>query len=404
MRRPDVPDQSSARPPRPPRIPGRSPQYAHSGRIPPRAGTIGEKSLPPRPGGAHLNRRRRSCRSVRHHCRHPARYCREDACRTAGDQVTGPGGTVSAGPPGVASEPLAPFDPTKPNIARAYDCLLGGKDHFSPDRELAERLVALYPGVRQMVRENRRFLVRALDYVAAQGISQYADLGAGLPTSPAVHEVVRRHDRTASVVYVDNDPVVISHLRALAAKGDDHIDAVAGDVAKATAVLDAVQATGLIDLGKPVCLIAAMVLHFLDAVNGPPGHRRLHRQAGSRFPCHHHGRLRGPGHRRADHPHLQRRLGVQPHRRGCGVLLHRPGADQAWCRGRPRIKARAGRLPPRSRSVRGKSWPGSGSNDDRAAAGDADVADVPVGRPVSHLLRPGPVGGAAPRRHPVPDR
>ena len=179
--------------------------------------------------------------------------------------MTGPGGTVSADPPGVASEPLAPFDPTKPNIARAYDCLLGGKDHFAPDRELAERLVALYPGVRQMVRENRRFLVRALDYVAAQGISQYADLGAGLPTFPAVHEIVRRHDRTASVVYVDNDPVVISHLRALAAKGDDHIAAVAGDVAKATAVLDAVQATGLIDLGKPVCLIAAMVLHFLDA-------------------------------------------------------------------------------------------------------------------------------------------
>jgi O-methyltransferase involved in polyketide biosynthesis len=179
--------------------------------------------------------------------------------------MTGPGGTVSAGPPGVASEPLAPFDPTKPNIARAYDCLLGGKDHFPPDRELAERLVALYPGVRQMVKENRRFLVRALDYVAAQGISQYADLGAGLPTSPAVHEVVRRLDRTASVVYVDNDPVVISHLRALAAKGDDHIDAVAGDVAKAAAVLDAVQVTGLIDLDQPVCLIAAMVLHFLNA-------------------------------------------------------------------------------------------------------------------------------------------
>lgn len=178
--------------------------------------------------------------------------------------MIGPGSRASAVPQAVGA-PLAPFDPTKPNIARAYDCLLGGKDHFAPDRELAERLVALYPGVRQMVRENRRFLVRALDYVAAQGISQYADLGAGLPTSPAVHEVVRRHDRTASVVYVDNDPVVISHLRALAAKGDDHIDAVAGDVAKAAAVLDAVQATGLIDLGQPVCLIAAMVLHFLDA-------------------------------------------------------------------------------------------------------------------------------------------
>jgi O-methyltransferase involved in polyketide biosynthesis len=160
---------------------------------------------------------------------------------------------------------MVPFDATQPNIARAYDYLLGGKDHFPPDRELAERLVALYPGVRQMVKENRRFLVRGLDYAAAQAISQYVDLGAGLPTSPAVHEIVRRHDVTASVVYVDYDPVVLNHLWALAASGDDHIDAVAGDVAKPAAVMDAVQATGDIDWAKPVCLILAMVLHFLDA-------------------------------------------------------------------------------------------------------------------------------------------
>ncbi len=179
--------------------------------------------------------------------------------------MTGPGGWPSAVPPAAPGTRMVAFDATKPNIARAYDYLLGGKDHFPPDRELAGRLVALYPGVRQMVKENRRFLVRALDYVAAQGISQYVDLGAGLPTSPAVHEIVRRHDRTASVVYVDNDPVVINHLRALAAKGDDHIDAMAGDVARPAVVLDAVQATGHIDLGQPACLIAAMVLHFLDA-------------------------------------------------------------------------------------------------------------------------------------------
>jgi len=116
-----------------------------------------------------------------------------------------------------------------------------------------------------MVKENRRFLVRALDYVAAQAISQYADLGAGLPTTPAVHEIVHRHDATASVVYVDNDPVVLNHLWALAASGDDHIDAVAGDVATPAAVAVAVHATSLIDWGKPVCLILAMVLHFLDA-------------------------------------------------------------------------------------------------------------------------------------------
>ncbi len=79
-----------------------------------------------------------------------------------------------------------PPDTSRPNIARAYDYLLGGKDNFAAYRDLAEKLLAIYPGTRQMVRENRRFLVRALDYVLAQAISQYVDLGAGLPTVPAV--------------------------------------------------------------------------------------------------------------------------------------------------------------------------------------------------------------------------
>ena len=162
-------------------------------------------------------------------------------------------GWQSAAPPhGRLTEPLMPFDPGRPNIARAYDYLLGGsKDSFAADREMAEKLVAIYPGVRQMVRDNRRFLARAL--------------GAGLPTSPAVHEIVRRRDGTAGVVYVDNDPVVLNHLWALAASGDDHVAAVAGDLRKPAAVLDAVQATGLIGLTGPVCLILAMVLHFTDA-------------------------------------------------------------------------------------------------------------------------------------------
>ena len=179
--------------------------------------------------------------------------------------MTGPDGWASTVPSGTPDQALVPFDTSRPNIARAYDYLLGGKDHFPADRQLAERLLAIYPGVRQMVKENRRSLIRALDYALAQNITQYVDLGAGLPTSPAVHDIVRSHASTADVVYVDNDPVVISHLRALAAKGDDHIEAVAGDVAKAAAVLDAVQATSLIDWGQPVCLILAMVLHFLNA-------------------------------------------------------------------------------------------------------------------------------------------
>ena len=102
------------------------------------------------------------------------------------------GGWQSAAPQhGNLTEPLMPFDATRPNIARAYDYLLGGKDNFAADRDLAEKLVAIYPGIRQMVADNRRFLARALDYMLAQGIRQYVDLGAGLPTAPAVHEIVR---------------------------------------------------------------------------------------------------------------------------------------------------------------------------------------------------------------------
>jgi S-adenosyl methyltransferase len=169
---------------------------------------------------------------------------------------------VPPGPDGTVPDAL---DASRPNVARAYDYLLGGKTNFAADRELAGKLLAIYPGTRQLIKENRRFQLRALDYVLAQGIGQYVDLGAGLPASPAVHERVRRHDSTATVVYVDNDPVVINHLWAMTTTGDDGMDAVAGDLAKPAAVLDAVQATGLIDLNEPVCLILAMVLHFLDA-------------------------------------------------------------------------------------------------------------------------------------------
>jgi hypothetical protein len=170
--------------------------------------------------------------------------------------------STSPGADGIA--PDVP-DTSRANVARAYGYLLGGKDHFAADRELAGKLLAIYPGTRQMVRENRRFLIRALDYVLAQAISQYLDLGAGLPTTPAVHDIVRRHDNTAAVLYVDNDPVVISHLRALACTADPRVEAVAADLAAPAQVLTYMRAAGQIDLDEPVCLIAAMVLHFYDA-------------------------------------------------------------------------------------------------------------------------------------------
>jgi hypothetical protein len=157
------------------------------------------------------------------------------------------------------------LDTTRPNVARAYDYLLGGKDNFAADRELAERLLAIYPGTRQMVKENRRFLVRALDYVLAQALSQYLDLGAGLPTTPAVHDIVRRCDNQAAILYADNDPVVVNHLWALTCTSDPHVEAIAADLAQPATMLRQVRDSGLINLDEPVCLILAMVLHFIDA-------------------------------------------------------------------------------------------------------------------------------------------
>jgi hypothetical protein len=167
-------------------------------------------------------------------------------------------------PPEPAPATVAAPDVTRPNIARAYDYLLGGKDHFPADRELADRLLAIYPGTRQMVRENRRFLVRALDYVLVQGVRQYVDLGAGLPTSPAVHDIVRRHS-TGPILYVDNDPVVVNHLWALACSPSHHVHALPADLTAPATVLRQIREAGVIDLARPVCLILAMVLHFQEA-------------------------------------------------------------------------------------------------------------------------------------------
>jgi O-methyltransferase involved in polyketide biosynthesis len=104
-----------------------------------------------------------------------------------------------------------------------------------------------------------------VDYVLAQAIGQYVDLGAGLPTFPAVHEVVRRVDNGASVMYVDNDPVVINHLHARTGTSDHKVGTLAADLAEPMKVLNQVQGSGLVDLDEPVCLILAMVLHFYDA-------------------------------------------------------------------------------------------------------------------------------------------
>lgn len=157
----------------------------------------------------------------------------------------------------------ATVDASKPNIARVYDYWLGGKDNFVADREEAERMLAVYPQLRQRVRENRAFLTRAVTWLADQGIRQFLDVGSGLPTGRNTHEIAQGVDPACRVAYVDYDPVVVAHARALLA--GDTVTATQGDVSDPAGILASPAVEKLIRPGEPVAIILAMVLHFFDA-------------------------------------------------------------------------------------------------------------------------------------------
>jgi O-methyltransferase involved in polyketide biosynthesis len=154
------------------------------------------------------------------------------------------------------------LDASRPNVARVYDYWLGGKDNFAADRELAESMLAIFPGLRELVRANRQFITRAVSWVAGQGIDQFIDAGAGLPTRPATHESAQAVNPPARVAYVDNDPVVINHAEALLAGQHDQVSVVRADLRDPDAVL---KGCTDIDTSRPLCLILAAVLHLMDA-------------------------------------------------------------------------------------------------------------------------------------------
>lgn len=107
----------------------------------------------------------------------------------------------------------------RPNVARIHNFLLGGKDNYSEDRQVAECLLAVVPGMRAAARANRRFLVRAVRFLVEAGIGQFIDIGTGFPAAGHVHQVTQTLEPQSRVVYVDNDPVVVSHARALLCRG-----------------------------------------------------------------------------------------------------------------------------------------------------------------------------------------
>src|SRR5215469_15077345 len=126
-------------------------------------------------------------------------------------------GTLGSVSMAEASRPELSFDTSVPNAARMYDYWLGGKSNYEVDRQAAERSVLAVPQLPWLARENRKFLGRAVRFCATAGVSQFLDIGSGLPTMESVHQVAERVTTYPRVVYVDNDPVVVAHSRALLA-------------------------------------------------------------------------------------------------------------------------------------------------------------------------------------------
>ena len=157
-----------------------------------------------------------------------------------------------------------------PHPARMYDYYLGGKDNFPADRAAAEQVVKLLPSAPAGSRANRRFLGRAVRHAADQGIRQFLDIGTGIPASNNTHEVAQAAAPDARVVYVDNDPIVLTHARALlrgTAEGRTaYIDA---DFRNPDSILNAPQTKELLDFTQPIALLVVALLHFITDSDGP---------------------------------------------------------------------------------------------------------------------------------------
>ncbi|HEX6858043.1 MAG TPA: SAM-dependent methyltransferase [Streptosporangiaceae bacterium] len=174
---------------------------------------------------------------------------------------------------GAAQDPAVDLaiDTSVAHPARVYDYWLGGKDNFAADREAAESVLAVSPGLRWRVQANRRFLARAVRYLAEEaGIGQFLDIGTGIPSANNTHQVAQQVRPDARIVYVDNDPIVLSHARALLTSGPHGATQyVHGDVREPGPIITA--ATETLDLSQPVALMLIGVLHLIQDSEDPWG-------------------------------------------------------------------------------------------------------------------------------------
>ncbi|MBN1171331.1 MAG: SAM-dependent methyltransferase, partial [Micromonosporaceae bacterium] len=167
--------------------------------------------------------------------------------------------------------PSRAFDTSKTHPSRRYDYWLGGKDHFAADRASGDQIAEAFPTVRQAAIENRRLLQRVVSYLVRDaGVTQFLDLGTGIPTSPNVHEIAQGIAPTARIVYVDHDPLVVAHGRALTTSTPEGATAyLHGDLREPATILDNPVLTQVLDLDRPIGLLLVAVLHFLTDTDAP---------------------------------------------------------------------------------------------------------------------------------------
>ncbi len=181
--------------------------------------------------------------------------------------AAGPGEAGGNAPSGPGEKP--PFDTSVAHIARVYDYWLGGKDNYAADRVAGDAALEAYPDLVSSVRANRAYLSRVVRYLARQaGIRQFLDIGTGIPTANNTHEVAQRLAPESRIVYVDNDPIVLAHARALLASNKagatDYVDA---DLRDTGTILE--QARRTLDFSAPVAVMLIAVLHLIGDDEGP---------------------------------------------------------------------------------------------------------------------------------------
>ncbi|MFD2803143.1 SAM-dependent methyltransferase [Prauserella oleivorans] len=167
---------------------------------------------------------------------------------------------------GAKSVPV--IDESVASIARVYDVFLGGKNNYESDRQVANAVIEKIPQTLQFAQEHRAWLIRVVRFLAKAGIDQFLDCGSGLPTQENTHQAAQRVNPDATVVYVDNDPIVAVHGRALLEE-NDHTHFVQGDLTKPAELLADPDVTGVLDFSRPIALIQCSTIHHVTDEQRP---------------------------------------------------------------------------------------------------------------------------------------